>query len=183
MPITVCIPAGSEAYNSVTDEIFSVDKDCYIVLEHSLVSLHKWEQKWHDAFLDKRLTKTPEQILHYLHCMTLTKNVDPRLYYLIPKSEGERIKKYIEDPMTATKLSINERHTRTEIKTAEVIYSDMIQLGIPYECRKWHLNSLLMLIQTCAEKQKPEKQMSRSAILSQNRALNKARRAKWNSKG
>lgn len=184
MPITVTVPAGSEAYDNELNEFITVDSDIKFTLEHSLISLQLWEQKWHIPFLDKRISRTNEQLIDYLRCMTLTKNVDPRAYYMLPASEIKRIKKYIEDPMTATTLTMDsKRRTATEIKTAEVIYSDMIFLGIPFECRKWHLNSLLMLIGVCAEKQKPEKKMSRSDIYAQNRALNRARRKAMHSKG
>lgn len=183
MPITIVIPAGSEAFNSVTNEIFEAKKDTTIVLEHSLISLQKWEQKWHVPFLDKNQKKTQEQLVDYLKCMTLSKNIEDYMYYLIPAYEMKRLQAYLEDPRTATTIHHTGRPTRTEIKTAEVIYSDMIQLGIPFECRTWHLNSLLMLIQVCAEKQKPEKKMSNSQIFAQNRALNKLRRAALHTKG
>jgi len=183
MPIPIVIPAGTEAFNSETYEILTVPKDVTIVMEHSLISLQKWEQKWHVPFLDKSRPKTNEQLIDYLKCMTLSKNVEDYLYYLIPAAEMHRLQQYLEDPRTATTVKHIGRPTRTEIKTAEVIYSDMIQLGIPFECRTWHLNSLLMLIQVCAEKQKPEKKMSKSQILAQNRALNKARRAAMHTKG
>lgn len=185
MPITICIPAGSETFNSETEEIFTVTKDTYLTLEHSLVSMHKWEQKWHVGFLDERHKKTNEELMYYLECMTLTKNVDPRIYYAIPRSEMLRVKQYIEDPMTATKITqrMKGKNRNTELKTAEVLYSDMIFLGIPFECRKWHLNSLVMLIAVCSDKQTPAKQMPKSEILAQNRALNAARRARLGSKG
>lgn len=183
MPITIRIPAGAQAFNASTNEIYSTTKDVTIVLEHSLISLQKWEQKWHVPFLDRNQKKTNEQLIDYLKCMTLSKNVEDFLYYLIPAQEMRRLQEYLEDPRTATTIRHTGRPTRTEIKTAEVIYSDMIQLNIPFECRTWHLNSLLMLIQVCAEKQKPEKKMSRSQIFAQNRALNKARRAAMHTKG
>jgi hypothetical protein len=183
MPITIVIPAGSAAFNSVTNEIYEAKKDTTIVLEHSLISLQKWEQQWHVPFLVKNPKKTQEQLVDYLKCMTLSKNIEDYMYYLIPAAEMKRVQAYLEDPRTATIIHHTGRPTRTEIKTAEVIYSDMIQLGIPFECRTWHLNSLLMLIQVCAEKQKPEKKMSNSQIFAQNRALNKLRRAALHTKG
>ena len=184
MSITVTVPAGSEAFDNETNEFYTVSTDIRIVMEHSLISIQQWEQKWHIPFLDRRHERTSEQIIDYLRCMTLSKNVDPKAYYMLPASEIKRIKEYIEDPMTATTIKTDsKRRTATEIKTAEVIYSDMILLGIPFECRKWHLNSLLMLINVCAEKQKPEKKMSRSDVYAQNRALNRARRKAMHSKG
>lgn len=183
MPLTVRIPAGSEAYDSDRNEFLMVDRDVSITFEHSLVSIHKWEQTWHIPFLDRTQPKTIEQTLDYLRCMTLSKNVDDYIYRLIPRSEMERIKQYIEDPMTATTIKETKGHKEREIKTAEVLYCDMIMLGIPFECRKWHLNSLVMLINVCNEKQKSPKKMSRSEIVAQNRALNQARRAALHSKG
>lgn len=184
MPITVTVPAGSEVYDNELNEFYTVTSDIKLTMEHSLISLQLWEQKWHIPFLDKRIARTNEQLVDYLRCMTLTKNIDPKTYYMLPSSEIKKIKEYIEDPMTATTITADsKRRTATEIKTAEVIYSDMILLGIPFECRKWHLNSLLMLISVCAEKQKPEKKMSRSDIYAQNKALNRARRKAMHSKG
>ena len=166
-----------------TEEIYTLEKDQYITFEHSLVSLHKWEQRWHVPFLDRRLKKTREQAIDYLECMTLSKNVDPRWYYMIPSKEMKKVEAYIKDPMTATTINRNGKRGTPEIKTAEVIYCDMIMLGIPYDCRKWHLNSLLMLIQVCSEKQQPAKRMSKSAILAENRRLNQARKAALRTKG
>lgn len=184
MSITVTVPAGSELYDNELNEFYVAESDTKITMEHSLISLQLWEQKWHIPFLDKRISRTNEQLVDYLRCMTLSKNVDPKVYYMLPASEIKRIKEYIEDPMTATTIAKgSNRRAPTEIKTAEVIYSDMILLGIPFECRKWHLNSLLMLINVCAEKQKPEKKMSRNDIYAQNRALNRARRKAMHSKG
>lgn len=184
MPITVTVPAGSEAFDTRTEEFITSKTEVRMVLEHSLISLQLWEQKWHIPFLDKRNKLSSEQLVDYLRCMTLTKNVDPNVYYLIPSTELIRVKAYIEDPMTATTIvTDHRRRVSTEIKTAEVIYSDMILLGIPFECRKWHLNSLLMLINVCAERQKPEKKMSKNDIYAQNRALNRARRKAMHSKG
>ena len=183
MPITVKIPAGSEAYNSETNEFYGVDKDISITLEHSLVSLQKWEQRWHVPFLDEHRSKTSEQTIDYLRCMTLSKNIEDYMYFLIPRSEMARVKEYISDPMTATTIKDSGGRRNREIKTAEVLYSDMITLGIPFECKKWHLNSLIMLISVCAEKQKPQKFKPRSEVLAENRALNQARKLALHTKG
>ena len=183
MPITVTIPAGAEAYDEIFNEFYRVDKPVSITLEHSLVSVQKWEQRWHIPFLSEEHQKTSEQVIDYLRCMTLSKNIEDYMYFLIPRSEVNRIKAYIEDPLTATTIKDTGGRRDREIKTAEVLYSDMIALGIPFECKKWHLNSLIMLIAVCAEKQKPQKNKSRAEILAENRALNKARRMALKSKG
>lgn len=184
MAITVKVPAGAELYDSERNEfVFRVEKDLYITLEHSLVSLQKWEQKWHVPFLDEQRSKTNEEVFDYLRCMTLSKNVPDYAYRLIPQSEMRRIEAYIRDPMTATTIKSHGGPRDREIKTAEVLYCDMILLGIPFECKKWHLNSLIMLITVCNEKQKAPKKMTRSEIFAQNRELNRIRREALKSKG
>ena len=152
-------------------------------LEHSLISISKWEQKWHKAFLGNQ-EKTPEEILSYIQCMTLTPHVDPDIYNYITREDIKDIFDYVNDPMTAT--TINRRAPKkqnNEILTSELIYYYMIQCGIPFECEKWHLNRLIMLIQVCGAKSEPPKKMSRNEIARRNHALNASRRNRLNSKG
>ena len=154
-------------------------------LEHSLVSLSKWESKWHKAFLGRQ-EKTDEETLDYIRCMTLTKNVDPMVYKCLNKSAINQIKEYIDDSMTATVFSDNKSSSKgsREIVTAELIYYWMIALNVPFDpCQKWHLNRLLTLIQVCNIKNQPPKKMSRREILSRNASLNAARRQKYNTTG
>ena len=154
-------------------------------LEHSLVSLSKWESKWHKAFLGRQ-EKTDEETLDYIRCMTLTKNVDPMVYECLNKSAINQIKEYIDDSMTATVFSDNKSSSKgsREIVTAELIYYWMIALNVPFDpCQKWHLNRLLTLIQVCNIKNQPPKKMSRREILSRNASLNAARRQKYNTTG
>jgi len=177
--LTITIPAV-ESFNDKTSE-FTSSKEQVLNLEHSLVSLSKWESKWQKAFLSKE-EKTTEQTLDYIRCMTLTQNVDPSIYEYIPSDEIERIRVYIENPMTAT--TINDRGTpNREVVTAELIYYWMITLNIPFECQKWHLNRLLMLINVCNIKSGKPKKMGRQELNSRNAALNAARRKKLNSRG
>ena len=154
-------------------------------IEHSLISLSKWESKWNKPFLDGK-TKTPEELIDYIRCMTLTKNVDPLVYLNIPDDILKAINSYIEAPMTATWFSDdkvkNKRRSR-EIITAEIVYYWMIALNIPFECQKWHLNRLLTLIRVCSIKNAPEKKMRKKDILRNNAKLNAARRRSMNSKG
>jgi hypothetical protein len=155
-------------------------------LEHSLISLTKWESKWHKPFLDKK-DKTDEEIQDYIRCMTLTQNVNPEVYKHIPKIVMKQIFEYIEDPMTATwfgnngedKKSINKKR----IVTAELIYCWMITLNIPVQFEKWHLNRLLTLIRVVNAENTPPKKMSKRDILARNSKINAARRAKNHSKG
>lgn len=171
-----------ELYDSAKREFIKV-KEQTLQLEHSLVSLSKWEAKWQKAFLTKK-EKTLEEILDYVRCMTLTQNVNPYVYQGLTKDNVEQINKYIESPMTATYLS-NEQNGKVnrETVTSELVYYWMIALNIPFECQKWHLNRLLTLIKVCNVKNQPPKKMSKSAILSRNAALNAARRQQLNTKG
>lgn len=161
---------------------FVYGKELKLQLEHSLVSLRKWESKWCKPFLGKG-EKTQEETLDYIKCMTITQNVKPETYNRLTKEHIDQIIAYIGAPMTATTFSkTNERPSR-EIVTAELIYYWMIALNIPPEYQKWHLNSLLTLIRVCNIKNTPPKKRSKRDIMSQNAALNAARRRQLNSKG
>ena len=154
-------------------------------LEHSLISISKWEAKWKKAFLGRE-QKTPEQSLDYIRCMTLTPNVSKNVYMALNNDHMKLVNDYIDDPMTATTFS-QAQEARSgfsrEIVTSELIYYWMTIHHIPMECQKWHLNRLLTLIKVCNIKQQKPKKMSQRAIYEQNRALNAKRRAALNSKG
>lgn len=162
---------------------FVTTKEQTLQLEHSLVSLSKWESKWCKAFLTKQ-GKTFEETLDYIKCMTITQNVDPEVYNHLTNENIEEINKYIEAPMTATYFSDDKtaKSSREQI-TAELIYYWMIALNIPFECQKWHLNRLLTLIKVCSIKNQPPKKRSRKEIMSRNAALNAARRKQLNTRG
>ena len=178
--LTITIP-GKEMFNEKTGEFFST-KEQTIQLEHSLVSLSKWESKWNKAFLTKE-PKTPEQVLDYIRCMTITQNVNPLIYNNLTEENIQAINEYIEAPMTATVFYDNSKKTNNETVTSELIYYWMIALQIPMECQRWHLNRLLTLVRVCNIKNTPPKKMSKKDIMSRNAALNAARRSKFNSKG
>ena len=179
--LTITIPGG-ELFNDKTQEFITV-KDQTLQLEHSLVSLSKWESKWQKSFLHTR-EKTVEETIDYIKCMTITQNVDPLVYSKLTTSNIDQINNYIASPMTATTFTKQENTTKSrEIITAELIYYWMIALNIPMECQKWHLNRLLTLIRVCNIKNTPPKKMNRREIMSRNAALNAARRKQLNSKG
>lgn len=165
---------------------FIMQKGCDLLMEHSLVSIAKWESKWHKPFLSEKNDKTLDETIDYYRCMTITQNVNPNVYRNITKDVAEKIYKYINDPMTATWF--NDRNAvrgsrNEEVITAEILYYDMIALGIPFECEKWHLNRLLTLIRVVSIKNAPSKKMSKNEVLERQRRLNAQRRAKMNSKG
>lgn len=173
--LEIVIP-DSEFYNSGTREFVTI-KGQTLQLEHSLLSLSKWEAKWHKPFLTQD-NKSRDELLSYYQCMTITKNVDPLVYSVIPLSEQKRIQVYINDPMTATTVKKPSHNSSRDVITSELIYFWMITLEIPFECEKWHLNRLLTLIQVCDIKNAPSKKMSKKDIFSQNRALNASRKAR-----
>ena len=182
--LTVTIPS-SECWDPLKEEFIQV-KETTLQMEHSLLSVAKWESKWHKAFLGMD-QKTDEELRDYFRCMTLTQNVDPTIFRVIDASTAKQIEQYIEDPMTGTTFNdrLKEGQSRgpKEIVTAELIYYWMITYQIPFECQKWHLNRLMTLIRVCSIKNAPDKKMSKSQIYSRNGALNAARRSKLHSKG
>lgn len=180
--LQITIPA-EESWDEEKEEFVITRKAQTLQLEHSLVSLSKWESKWCKSFLSKA-EKTDEEILHYIMCMTITQNVDPSTYNYLTKDNITEITEYINAPMTATIFSEEGGSKgKREIITAEIIYYWMITLNIPFECQKWHLNRLLTLVRVCNIKNTPPKKRSKRDIMSHHAALNEARRKKLNSKG
>lgn len=176
------VQISPEGWDEV-NEVFIEPKTIKLQLEHSLVSLSKWESKWCKPFLTKT-DKTVEEIIDYIKCMTLTQNVKPEIYDCITQSDFQKVIDYINAPMTATTFSDDRKGNGSrEIITSELIYYWMIALTIPFECQKWHLNRLLTLIRVCEIKNNPGKKMSKRQIMSNNAALNAARRKKYNTKG
>lgn len=179
--LRITIPS-TEQWNEITQEFVRTEERT-LQLEHSLVSLSKWESKWHKSFLDKK-EKTYEELLDYIRCMTITQNVKPDIYACLTNENIKQVNDYINDPMTATYFS-NEKvgGVNREVVTSELIYYWMIALNIPFECQKWHLNRLLTLIKVCNIKNTPPKKMSRQQMLSRNAALNATRRKQLNTRG
>lgn len=180
--LTIVIPE-TELFDSSTNEFVYI-KQQTLSLEHSLVSIQKWEAKWKKSFLNTMSERTVEEAIDYVRCMTITKNVNPLVYSNMPKEVFEQINKYINDDMTATTFNDDNKKGSREIITAELIYFWMVNFGIPFECKKWHLNQLLTLIKVCAVKANDSnKKMSKNQILKQNSELNAIRRQRLKSKG
>lgn len=179
--LRITIPA-TELWDEDKEEFINI-KEQTLQLEHSLVSLSKWESKWHKPFLSKDI-KTEEENIDYIKCMTITQNVDPKVYDFIPNDIREKIKEYIEDKMTATWFN-DEKSGKggSEQITSELIYYWMIIQNIPIKCEKWHLNRLLTLIKVCNVKNQPPKKVGKKALMSQRSQLNAARRKQLNTRG
>ena len=179
--LVITIP-DTEMFDEETNRFFTLEGKT-LQLEHSLVSLSKWESKWCKPFLSKD-DKTIEETLDYIKCMTITQNVDPDIYNRLSRKNIEEINKYIESPMTATTFYNDTQKGRgKETITSELIYYWMISLNIPMECQKWHLNRLLTLVRVCNVKNSPPKKMGRGEITRRNAALNAARRKQFNTSG
>ena len=178
--LKITIP-GREMFNDKTQEFIST-KTYNIQLEHSLVSISKWESKWNKPFLSKE-EKSVNETLDYIRCMTITQNIDQNVYEGLTEKNIKEINAYIDLPMTATTFSNNKGSLNKEVVTSELIYYWMTSLSIPMECQRWHLNRLLTLIRDCNVKNQPNQKMSKRELVQRNASLNAARRAKMNSKG
>lgn len=172
-------------------EVYIESEECFesypaitLRLEHSLVSISKWESKWKRPFLDPKSDKTYEESIDYVRCMTLNQNVNPNTYKGVTSEMMAKINEYINEDRTATTIRSNEpKSPNRQIVTSELIYYWMAGYGIPIDCQKWHLSRLMTLIRIFDIKSGKPKKMSRSEILAQNRALNDARRKAARSKG
>ena len=180
---------GGREYWDDDKEEFVSHKPKTIQLEHSLISLSKWESKWKVPYLSDK-PHTEEESIDYIRCMTLTQSVDPDIYYSITKEQIAEVQAYIDDKMTATWFSEKEEEKRKknpyggrETVTSELIYYWMIANNIPAEFQKWHLNRLLTLIKVCSIKNTPPEKKNPRQLAAERSALNAARRAKHHSKG
>ena len=181
--LRITIPGSSELWDEEKQEFLPPTKDVTIQLEHSLVSVSRWESKWNKAFLKKE-EKSTEEAIDYVRCMTVTQGISPEVYHRLSPENLTQINDYIGAPMTATYFRDDKIMGQSrETVTSELIYYWMIALNIPFECQKWHLNRLFALIKVCSIKNNPPKKMSKAEIARQQAKLNAARRKKYNSKG
>ena len=179
--LTITVP-GTEMFDEATD-LFVTDGDFVLELEHSLVSLSKWEGIFEKPFLDSA-DKTPEEILSYVKCMTLTQEVPEEIFPRLSKDNLEAINEYIERKMTATWFDDSPGAPKTrEVITAELIYYWMTVFNIPFTCELWHLNRLFTLIRVVNVKQAKPKKTSRADQAARNRELNAQRKAQLGTEG
>lgn len=180
--LDIVVPSCEE-WNEAKQE-FVYSESITLTLEHSLISLSKWESKWRKPFLSRH-DKTQEEIIDYIKCMTITRNVDPNIYYCLSEQNIKDINDYIESPMSATFFSDTNNGSKIngDPITSEIIYYWMIALNIPLECQKWHLNRLLTLIKVCNIKNQPPKMMSAREVMERNTTLNEIRKKQFNTKG
>ena len=185
------IDVSAKEWFDYETQMFVQTKPVSLKLEHSLLSVSKWESIHHRCFLDafsgKKTTVpvTNDEFLDYIRCMTINDGVPDSVYSSLSRSELEKILNYIGDPMTATTINRHGKmqYGARDTMTSEVIYFYMIANDIPFECQKWHLNRLITLIEVCGIKNGPQRKMSKKDLMDRNRALNAQRRAKYHTKG
>lgn len=183
--LQITIPE-TEMFDEARQEFVYVSKPVTLTLEHSLVSISKWESKWKKPYIGNN-EKSVEETIDYIRCMTITQNVDPNVYYALTEQNFKEIEEYIKDPHTATTITergrANKVNKNGEGITSELVYYWMCAYQIPFEAQKWHFNRLMMLIRIAGIKNNPDKKMSRKDAMAQQRELNAMRRAKTKSKG
>jgi hypothetical protein len=169
-----------ENYNELTNEF--LDKSFTLELEHSLVSLYRWEANFGKPFLNTK-EKTSEETLWYVKAMALTPDVPADIYDRLKEEHIDELSAYIGAKMTATTFAKTDDRPSREIITAEIVYYWMVALNIPFECQYWHLNQLLTLIKVCNLKNQPPKKMSKNEAIQRQRDLNRQRREALGTKG
>lgn len=182
-----------EYFNNLTQEFIIIEEKrvppIHLQLEHSLMSIAKWESKWHEPFLGRE-DMNGEKLLDYIRCMTINSQKDSGIYSLLPEDTVLEIIEYIHDPSSAWEINPKKKGRKSrKATTAELIYYNMIQLGIPMECEKWHFNRLMALMDFCDCQGgshpgggSPQKRSQRE-IMEMYRAMNERNRKKYNSKG
>ena len=172
----------NEIYNAQLSKFITIPS-CSLILEHSLISLSKWESKWKIPYLSEK-PRTARQELDYIRCMAIPPIKNDLVFEVLTPENIKEIRDYIENPMTATVIKEPKgSNGKKQVMTAEILYSRMFYNGIPMECQKWHLNRLITLIRVCEEKNAPPKKMSKQQTAQWNAQQNAARRAQYNTRG
>lgn len=181
--LQITIPE-TELFDEVRQEFVYVNKPVTLTLEHSLVSISKWEAKWKKPYLSDD-ERSVEEIIDYIRCMTITQNVDPKVYYALTADNFKEIEEYIKDSHTATTFTEfgTSKKRRQERITSELVYYWMCYYQIPFEAQKWHFNRLMTLIHIASIKSNSDKKMSKAEAYKSQREINAQRRAMHNTKG
>jgi hypothetical protein len=171
-----------ELFDERTSEFINVDS-VELELEHSLLSLSKWESFFEKSFLGTD-DKTDEEVMYYVWCMVLDDRIDQSVLKRLSPQNLREINEYISSKQSATTFGeMPSRPGRGEVITAELIYYWMVAFTIPFECEAWHLNRLFSLIKICNIKNsKPQKQ-SKQDVAKRYQEINAQRKAKLGTTG
>lgn len=168
MPLPIFIPK-QELWDESREILIPIEEDITLSLEHSLVSLTKWESKWRKPFLSPE-EKTQEQFRDYFRCMILNEGVDEEIVYAFTQRDILEIQKYIETDQTATtfpKENSNEPQSN-ELMTSELIYYYLAQMQCPFiPTENWHLSRVMTLIRVASFKNKGERKLNKQEALQQ----------------
>lgn len=174
---------ATEGYNEETSQFIKHDDEVVLELEHSLLSVSKWESEYQKPFLSSD-KKTPEEIFGYLRAMVVTPNVDLGVLERFKQRDFDAIQVYIDSPRSATTFgNMPERRGPGEVITSELIYYWMVTFNIPFECEQWHLNRLFSLIRICNIKTSKPKKLSRNELAQRNKELNEQRKKDLGTRG
>lgn len=187
--LRMIVPAG-EYWVEERQEFFYT-RESVLELEHSLAAIARWESKWKKPFLDTggiiksdKPDKSPDEFYDYIRCMTINEPEDKRCYRSLTQIQIAAIAAYIQDPATATTFSRHEsRRFSSQVVTAELVYYWMTTLNIPFECENWNFNRLLTLIRVCSIKSQKQKKKPMREVVSERKALNAERQAKYKTRG
>ena len=181
-----------EFFDNIKQEFITIEEQhlgpVYLKLEHSLMSIAKWECKWHEPFMDQE-ELTGEKLLDYIRCMTVNQLKDPTVYDRLTEEDLLRVIDYMQDANSAWKIHKKKQKKKKQPTTVEEIYYAMIQYGIPPEYEQWHFNRLMALLDFCDSKggSTPgaggQKKKSEREIMEMYKAINERNRKKYNSKG
>lgn len=174
-----------DLFNNITEEFIYIEATT-LKFENSLVSISKWESKWHKPFpgyqpknvaMANNIVFTNEDFIDYIRCMCITPVKDTRIFANMPTECLIQIKEYMEDPMTASVIKQDKKGKLShQIVTNELVYFWMSSYQIPFDAAKWHINRLLTLINIAAAENAPKGKQSKSDIAAYHRAVNAARR-------
>lgn len=181
--LTILVPKR-RLFDETTQRFFEAEA-VLLKMEHSLLSIAKWESKWNKSYISTQ-KKSSDEVLDYFRQMTISpaeNKLPPAFFATIPQETVAEIIDYINAPMSATIFYETNGAKSREVITSELIYFWMIQYQIPFECEKWHLNRLLTLIRVCGIKNSPKKKLSRNALLARNAKLNEERKRRLNTTG
>lgn len=177
---------GSEFFNETKQEFYYTNP-CVVMLEHSLLSVAKWESKWKKPFLSSRKDDvlTNAALYDYFRCMEVEPCIESMWPVSLSPSQYQKLLKYIDEEQTATKFYSykKDKTLSRQTITSELIYYWMASLNIPFECERWHLSRLLTLIHIASVKGQTGKKMTQKETMQMYAELNEKRKRQYNTRG